>query len=248
MSEIIGVTNNSVLPSATSNGTNAVTRLAKYGDIFGVPTDSVKAQLGELDRANLFIIRKQNLTASTATIQSTFNATNCFFTVRNAAPIIDPLTPKIYPLWFRMICNVVPASATRIDAAITLDNIVRYASGGVLDTPASSFNCNRESGVISKAIAHSGAVTLAAASQNVRVVSRMVLSSTIPVIYDVIDIVFSRESHHPGLLGGTVGSVKSVSAPSISLGPGNCMNLHIWYPSGAATAGQFIYEFAYMEQ
>jgi len=247
MSEIIGVTNNSVLPLATSDGTNAVTRLAKYGDVFNVPIDSVKAQLGELDRANFFIIRKQSLGASTATNQTTFSATNCFFTVRNTAAIINPLTPKIYPLWFRMICTVVPTTATRIDAAITLDNIVRYASGGVLDTPA--FNCNRESGVISQAVAHSGAVVLAAASQNVRAVGRMVISSAIPVANDVFDIVFSRESHHSGigLMGGSAGFIKSASAPSISLGPGHCMNLHIWYPA-STVAPQFVYEFAYMEQ
>ena len=102
----------------------------------------------------------------------------------------------------------------------------------------------------SSGVLNFGALTLAAASGNQRIVGRSTLASVIPVVLDEYIIFFGPYGGDFGTLGGTTATRRTLSTVPITLGPNanHNMSLHVWYPSNAATAANFEFEFCWVER
>lgn len=70
-------------------------------------------------------------------IIAAFSATDALLALRGAASgYSEPATkPLIIPVFIRLICRTIPASGTRLEAAISIDATNRYSSGGLLLNP-----------------------------------------------------------------------------------------------------------------
>lgn len=177
-------------------------------------------------------------TGLASSITTAFSATAGLLTVRNGSTGAGQ-NRRLCMNSIRLIPTVAPASATRSEFAITIDDITRYASGGSAITPV---NPNMDSATAPSAVVHFGALVLAAAGSNVRLVSRGQLRSSIPVAFEEYVIDFRGTAHSEGTLGGAT-AVRNVSVvPPVVLGPGQSMQLHVWHPANAATAASWEFE------
>lgn len=187
-----------------------------------------------------------NPTVGTGIAQSivtAFSATDGLLTLRNGA--LGSSTRRLFPAYLKLIPTVIPASATRSELAITVDDITRYSSGGSAITVTKGPNMavtDTTAGIV-----HFGALTLAAAGANVRLVSRSQLRAAIPVAFEEYLIDFTGLGT-TGTLGGTAPVRNIYSAPPVILGSGQSMQVHVWHPSNAATAASWEFELGYYER
>jgi len=232
------------LPAATPDGTPAQARGGRYGEAYEIQIGN--QYYGLLEEGSIFSAINPTIgTGIAASIQTSFLATNGFLTLRNNAGANGV---RLIPQWIRLIPTVVAASATRIEAAITIDSIVRYSSGG---TNITALPCtNMDSARTSSAVLHVGALTLAAASANVRTLSRFQISSVINVAFEEYFIMFGAQGGDAGTLGGTVARRATVSVPPIALGPNanHSMQFHMWAPGNAATPPSYEVEVCWVER
>ncbi len=236
---------NRTLPTATSDGINSVTRGGRYGEM---ATNQVLAnRLGLADEGAYY--QAQNPTPGTgitASIQTAFAATNALLTLRNSD---TPTTGKrIYPDFIRLIPVTVPASATRVEALVSIDSITRYSSGGSAITGLVNSNMDLSNAAIG--VLHFGALTLAAESVNVRRFSRFQLRAAIPVQFEEYLILFNDADLGSGAqaLGGTTAQRNVVNAGSCVIGGGHSMQLHVWYPGNATTAGVWEFQVGWIQR
>jgi hypothetical protein len=243
MPQMFGVTNRA-LPSATADTVEQTLRVGRYGEQYQIPIGN--SYYGLVEEGSIFsAINPTISTGIAASIQTTFSATNGLLSLRNNAGANGV---RIQPMSLRIIPTVLPASTTRVECAIAIDSIVRYSSGGTQITALP--NVNMDSARTSAAVLHFGALTLAAASANVRYISRFQLSSVIPILFEEYYILFGCLGGDAGTLGGTTARRVTVSAPPVCLGPNanHTMTLHMWVPGNAATAGQYEFELNWIER
>lgn len=177
-------------------------------------------------------------------ITTGFGATAGLLTLRNNAAAS---TKRLFPTYIRLINTVVPASATRTEALITLDNITRYSSGGTNLTALA--NRNMDSALASEAVLHFGALTLAAAGGSVRQVSRFQLRTAIEVQYEEYLILFGDPvAASAQTLNGSANQRNIVHVAPVVLGQGDSMQLHTWRPSNAVTGPTYEVEVGWFER
>lgn len=179
-------------------------------------------------------------------IKGSFSATAALAILRNAGA-----GGYVRPKYLRMVCTVAPASGTAMHARLALDKgATRYSSGGSTLTGA---NRNMASTVAAKATLKLGAVVAGAASANVRYVSQLSPMSVIPVVGDNVIFAFGGEATAMaaaagmGTLAGTTARQIILNCGPVTLGPGNELLVHTWYPSNAATAASWEVDFCWEE-
>lgn len=235
---------NRALPAAVTDNTVAPARGGRYGEGYTLPIGN--GLYGLAEEGTLFVATNPTIgTGISASIQTSYAATNGLLNIRNNAGAGGV---RIYPLWLRLICTTVPASATSAQIAVAIDSSIRYSSGGTQITALN--NANMDSARTSSAVLWFGALTLNAASGNQRIVGRSMLASVIPVALDEYIIFFGPYGGDFGTLGGTTATRRTLSSVPIVLGPNanHNMSLHAWYPANATTAAQFEFEFCWIER
>jgi len=235
-----GVTNKA-LPSSIADGVGGTLRLHSRGTTLANNTIP-----GIVEEGTNFVQCRTPATSTAVSIQTTFAATNAVLTVRQGSQIFGQ-ERKIIPLSLRLICTTVPATTTRIDAAIVMDNIIRYSSGGTQLVTGFN-NSNMDTGDVSRTIIHFGALTLSAASVNSRIISRAVVSNSLPIQFDEFSIYWNPKFAEAAIASTPAGARKGATVMPCMIGPGQTMSVHLWFPGNATTAGQYEVEFMYMER
>ena len=205
------------------------------------------------DRAGLYGLAERGMyyrainptpgTGIAQSIQASFLATNGALYIGNGATGGD--TRRIFLDYVRLIPTVVPASATRSEMLVALDDIVRYASGGSLLTVR---NVNMDDVTPSIAEVRFGALTLAAEGANVRRVSRAQLRTAIPVAFEEFLLTFAGfDRSGAGSIAGATGLRVAVPVGPVIIGPGDSLVLHLWHPGNVTTAASWEVEVALWE-
>ncbi len=147
--------------------------------------------------------------------------------------------------YLRLICGVVPASATAAEFFLKSDTVSRYTSGGTQLNPV---NVSADMPNASQALVFTGNLTTPAAGSAARVLARGKLRTGIPVVGDEFIIKFgTTEAAHAGGLGGTVAQRIPVHAPPVVIGPQQWLGLQLWFPGNVTTAPQFEVEAGWWE-
>lgn len=234
---------NRVKPNKVADGANTPLRQTRYGELYTI--NMTQGTYAFADEGSYFKTTNPTVgTGLTATIQTSFAATNAFFNIRNT----DSAGGKrLYMDYITLICNTVPATATSMQLAVTLDNpvTVRYSSGG---SALTAVNANMDDATATISNIHAGALTLTAASGSARTVARGVLRSAIPVVQDSIMIQFGAVQNVTGTLGGATAVATADDTGPCIIGPGQDLNVHLWWPGNATTAGVWELEAGWWER
>ena len=236
---------NRIKPGITGDGNNAVFRQGRYGELLVYPVTQGTYPVS--DEGSYFKTTNPTIgTGITAGITTAFSATAAFFNIRNT-DTVGTAAKRIYLDYITLICNTVPASSTSMQLAITIDNpaTARYSSGGTALTTACA---NMDLSTPSVANIHAGALVLTAASGSARTVARGVLRSAIPVLQDSIMIQFGEAANVIGTMGGTTAIATADDVGPIIIGPQQDLNVHIWWPGNATTAGIWELEAGWWER
>jgi len=188
-----------------------------------------------------------NVTPGTGIAQgiiAAYDALKALFVLKN------PTTSgKVYYMdYLRLIPTVVPASATRSEIFVVLENLAnfRYASAG---TTLVQKNASMQSDNASAAVAVFGALVLNAAGANERKLARAQLRNAIPVAFEEYVVSFGgTREHYPTTMGGTTGVRNIVNVGPAVAGPGHEVILHSWHPSNATTGATWEVEAAWFER
>jgi hypothetical protein len=215
------------LPSPTPDGSGAVARFGRYGELYSVPLTA--GTYGIADEGSYFQASTAtpgtafNLTGAT---QNAFVATTPTFTVKNN----DAENAKRLYIDFVRIVFATPGTAgTRIEGAAVIDSTTRYSSGG---TALSAFNVNMDTGTATISTqAFGGAITATAAGINTRVVCRFTLKTAIAIAGDSMMVNFGQVTTS----GITAASPPVATCPPAVIGGGDAFLLYTWQPSQTAT-------------
>ena len=214
------------------------THTGRYGEPFGYAI----GPLATADEGNYYhVTNALPSTPITDAVRTTYSSTSALFYINNTDAANGS---RIYMDFLRLLVNVVPASATSFQYVVTIDNIVRYASGGTQLTTIS--NSSMDSAHTSLATVYFGAITLAAASSNVRQMSRGILRGQIPVANDVLVLDFVMPPH-ASTGAATAGIIVDSPGPAI-IGGGHSLMVHTWYPGNLTTAAQFEVEAGFWQR
>lgn len=194
----------------------------------------------------------------TADNQTSFSATAPAFIIVNAdtgtantpGPPVQTGIKRIIldNLWLKV--TVAGVGLTGLEAAIIIDGINRYTSGGTdVTTNAVNTDMINTSSTIAKVYA-GGSSLLASAASTPRVTSQVVLRGSVPVALDqyIIDfgsLVFGADSD---AVGGTNIVAHAHKVPRVRLDPGHSALIYLWAASGTmTTAPSFEYRLTWLE-
>jgi hypothetical protein len=175
------------LGSPTADGTGAVTRLGRYGEVMTMPVTAGTYSIA--DEGQYFV-------AATATPGTAYNlagatqtawvATTPTYTVKNN----DAESAKrLYIDFVRIVFATAGTAGTRIEGAAIIDNVTRYSSGG---TALTAYNVNMDSTTASISTSiFAGAVTATAATAP-RYVCRFALKTAIAIAGDTATVNFGQ--------------------------------------------------------
>jgi hypothetical protein len=234
---------NAALPSANTANAQAEARSSTYGELFSQPVGLGNYTLG-LEGSYYKAINPTIGTGIAQTVQTSFANTNGVLTMHNGASaggvnlVLD---------YVRLVNTVVGTSTTSTQAAIAIDNITRYSSGGSSITGLN--NCNMGASQASQAVVHFGALTLASPSASVRYLSRFNLRTAIMVILEEWIITFGRVNLGGfNTMSGTAAQRMMVEAGPVVLAPGDEMVLHLWNVANVTTPPSWEFELAWYER
>lgn len=230
------------LASAVAEGAQAQARGGRYGELGTLEFGPVRYPLA-LEGSYFKAINPTPDTGIASAITAAFSATAALWTLYNA----DAANGKQIALdYIRIIPTVVPASATRSEVVIAIDNIQRFSSGG---STIAAKGANMDQATASIATFNFGAVVAAAESGNVRRLARAQLRAAIPVAFEELVITFGSESA-PGTttLGGTTAQRNVVDVGPVVIGPGHTLVGHVWHPGNAATPASWEVEAGWWER
>lgn len=232
-----------VLPGVVTDSTSTQQRFSRYGEGLVIPISS--GLYGIADEGSMYRAMEQVPgTARAAAITASFSATAALIALQNN----DAANGKrIYLDYIRLICTVAPASAVSLEFALAIDTTNRYSSGGTALTPVNPNSDIAAAGSI--AVVHYGAVVAAAASGNVRYLSRITARKVIPVAGDEFFInCGSQDSPNSSALNGTAPTRYGIPTGPIMVGPTGTILLHMWAPSNVTTAGSYELEMGWWER
>ena len=221
------------LPGINQDGTQAPSRLGRYGDQM-VQTLAGSKLDGLAGEGSYFVATNATLgTALTGTAAPTaFSATVALVSIFNAAAAGGK---RLHLDWLLLSPKAAGTSGTSFSFAMSGDRTNRYSSGGTAITPV---NTNMDSDTTSIATMYVGAVTAAAAGASVRRLNHGALRTVIKVIGDQYLFTFGNSS--PVVAGipleGTLQAAIHTPCPPVVLGPGHSFLLHEVAPAQAAAA------------
>jgi hypothetical protein len=245
-----------ILPQANPDGINndVASRLWTYGET--VTNPMVRKAHNLADEGSYFVTNNAQ-TGVAMTTTSAFSATAPFVVVQNGNPVGGR---NIYLDYINLVCTVAGTAAsglTYTGAALYIDSILRYTSGGSQLTAINSPNMgavNAKSG----ATIYAGAITAAAASGNVRALSglrvaRPALSGTVAtVVGDTLCFNFGGvEGGSGGNISITAGvaSIVPIPMPPVVIPPQSSALLYLFYAaSGTPVAAQWAPEIGHWER
>lgn len=239
MPQIFGKTNRA-RPSANSENTQVQPRLARYGEQVVQEISASRFALAE-EGSYFSATNPTPGTGIAASIIAAFSATNGVFLIRNAGSGGEYL----FMDYLRLIPTVIPASATRSELLVAVDNTTRWSSGG---STLTSTNRSMASSAASVAVVRTGALVLAAESGSVRRLSRAQVGTTIPVAFEETFIRFGGETSASGSIGAATGLRKGIPVGPAVIGNGHDLIVHLWHPGNAVTAGTWEVEAGWWER
>jgi hypothetical protein len=234
------------LPQPLSDTSEARTRLTRYGELAVLPAIQKPHPLA--DEGAYFVATNPTPgSAITYAITTAFSDTvGAYFAIKNNDSASNTSYKRVYLDYIKLLVNTVPASATAVHYAIKVDNVSRYTSGGSIITPVSTNMDIANTGTVAQMWA--GALTLTAAGSSARIVARGTLRGVIPTINDSY-VINCGGMDGGGSLASAAASGRAVdSCPPIIIGPQQFALVHLWFPSNAATAGQFEFEVGWWER
>jgi len=217
-----------VLPAPSTDTTNQFLRLSEFGATImeprGLPSMG-HAQEGLYFRATIPIAT--SAIALTGVAQTTWVATTPTMTIRNSGAAGQR---SIYMDFIQVnILTQGGATGTMVQGGLVTDVITRYSSGGTAMTNIT--NANVGSSTTSNAIVHGGAITAAAASTDVRYMSRFGLKNAREAVGDQYTIKFGAQHAYAPLVGAVpVGPV--IIAPETT----HTLLFYMWIPGLSTTA------------
>ena len=220
-------------------------RIGRYRDLYTIPMFHKSHSLS--DEGTYFIATNPTPGTPVAFVvnAAVSETAGYFLNIKNNDPVGGVNAKRMYLDYIRLICGVVPASATSGHCFIKLDNINRYSSGGSIITPV---NPNMDSNIASIAQVYAGALTTVAPSPSARSVARGVLRASIPVVNDEWILNFgSVETASSMLIGGGVARFV-VPLPPVIIGAQQTMGLQLWFPANSVTPAQFEFEVGWFER
>ena len=156
---------------------------------------------------------------------TTFDETKPFLFLYNAGP------KTVYPVSLRLVDTVVSVGGTRTQFNQTLDQGNKYSSGG---TALTKSNTNIASTNGSNATITAGAVVVAAATSNRRLLGNQVIKGgNIDVVWDQIEFVFGTTGGSQGgmLTPTTTAQWFTVPCPALAIPSGYCWGVYQWAAS-----------------
>lgn len=226
MPQIFGKTNRAQ-PTPVADGTFQAARFDRYGGLFVTPITQGVYGLGD---EGVYFNSMQiaagpvppTAYALTAAAATAFSNTAVSATIRNT----DSAGGKrLYLDFIRIQIAAAGTAGTRLEYAVTVDNITRYTSGGAANT---QYNTNMDATTAAVGVMHTGAITAAAASGSARIVARGSLDVANPAAGQAY-LINCGAGDQPGPTGRA-----AVAAPVV-LGPGShTAVLHLWLPSQSA--------------
>jgi hypothetical protein len=218
-------------PDSTNNDT--AFRQGSYGELYTQPLVQKKHNLA--DEGTYFVANNAQ-TGIVPTYGTAFDATKPFITMFN-----NNATARLYLDYIALLAAVAGAQTTTAGftaAALAVDNVNRYTSGGT--TLGAGVNANMASAAASGVVVNCGAITAVGPSALVRNVSglrnlRPSVSST------VINVAGDMNVLNFGANDGAVGSIVIANPnimpqpmPPIVAGPGHCILFYLWYQGVSA--------------
>jgi hypothetical protein len=236
---------NRTKPSQTSANQDAPNRGTAYGEqmvnLYGVDRSNL------CDEGSYFVVT--NATFGTgivtpATGPVAYSDTAPFFLLNNTDTASG--TNKNVTLdYLKLICTVSGTAGTSIHYVLRIDNsVARYTSGAT--TLGTIANCNMNSSVATVCTAYCGAITVAAATANVRTLGNGIFKTGIPIVGDTYVLTFGVGQNGVGSSVATIAAVMYGTSP-IVIGPGQCFLLHLWLPAQTG-ASSYEIEVAWWER
>lgn len=205
--------------------------------------DITPDMFGIADLGQYFTVNNAQTGIATAAAPTAFSATNPFLAVVNKDV---PGGKNVYLDFLTLIATAAGSAGTALQAAVTLDNIQRYTSGGT-DVTANIANTNGNSGTKSIAQVVAGNITAAAASGVVRTIAgNRWLKGAIPVVGDEYTIKFGGVDS-PSFVGISTIIKTLINVPKIVIPPGWTALVHLWLPSQSG-ASSYTPELGWVER
>jgi len=151
---------------------------------------------------------------------------------------------RVYLDYLRLLCGVVPASATAAEMFVKLDT-AGWTSGGTQCNPV---NVNGDLSTASVADVRAGALTTAARVA-ARLVTRNKLRTVIPVAGDEWVFAFATpQLSNSTVFNGTNPQRMPIGLPPVVIAPQAFALVQLWFPGNAITPAQFEFELGLIER
>lgn len=233
-----------ILPASNPDGSNtdAALRLGRYGEVYDLPLVRKSHLLA--DEGSYFVTN--NAQTGVATNNGTaFSATAPFCVVQNNNSLASGA--RLYLDYIALVTTTAGSAASgasSINAAVVIDNILRYSSGGTNIT-SSIVAANMDLTTGSGAAVYIGAVTALAASPVARTVCGFrILRPTVSAT--VLDILGEQKLLNFGNVEGGQGSFTPANAnlitnsfPPVVIGPQSSALIYIWTTSTTPVTPQY---------
>jgi len=228
-----------ILPAANPDSpqVDAPTRFGRYGENYIL--SMVRKQHVLADEGSYFVANTGSATGQISSPATGFVATTPALVVFNSDTLTNPNYKRVYLDFLKLVTTVVGSAASglvNLQAALYIDNINRYTSGG-LQLTAASPNMDLSPQPVAKV--YFGAITAPAASSAVRVLDGLSVVRT-AVSGTVMDVIGEQKLFNFGAVEGNMnGSITIANAnnipvamPPVILGPQMSALLYLWQNVG----------------
>lgn len=233
-------------PDSVNNDTTL--RGGSYGEAFSLSLVRKSHLLA--DEGSYFVTNNGQTTLSTNN-GTAFSATAPFIIVQNGNALASGL--RLYLDYIALVTTVAgsaASAASSINAAVVIDNTLRYSSGGS-NLSTNIVSPNMDASVSSGANVFAGVVTATAASGAARtIVGQRILRPTVSAT--VLDVIGEQKLINFGNVEGAQGSFTLANAnmitnslPPIIIGPGGSALFYIWTTSTTPVTPQYIPELGF---
>lgn len=236
------------LPDDGGSSNDQPVRAGRYRELYALSLVRKSHLLA--DEGSFFVTNNAQTGIAMAATPTAFSATNPFVLLYNG----DSAGGKrIYLDAITLVCTAADTAGTSLQAAVTIDTVNRYTSGGT-NLTANIVNPNMDiSPRATVANVYAGNLTASAATAGVRTVvgTRILKVKATPamVALDQITLNFGGVegiNFASSPLSGTT-SVITVPMPPVIIGPGDSALVHLWLPS-VSTGPSFEPEISWWER